>query len=89
MLSDTEPQPTIVFHQLNFGANEGHSVLPNNMYDLSAWVDKAPLTVTATTSCEMVIEVFVKLGVRTLMVAKNGILVGVIHKKTLLSHMYY
>ncbi|KAJ2994784.1 H(+)/Cl(-) exchange transporter 5 [Globomyces sp. JEL0801] len=61
------------------------SHIPGSICDLSQWVDKAPLSVSATTSCEMVVELFMKLGIRTLLVVKEGVFVGVIHKKRILS----
>jgi predicted transcriptional regulator len=52
--------------------------------DLSQWVDKAPFTVSHCTSSDLVLEIFMKLGTRTLLVTKDGLFIGVIHKKRLL-----
>ncbi|KAI8922971.1 chloride channel [Entophlyctis helioformis] len=52
--------------------------------DISQWVDQMPLTVSEHTSIELVLELFVKLGVRTLSVVTEGRYVGIIHKKRLL-----
>ncbi|KAJ3301190.1 hypothetical protein HDU76_005809 [Blyttiomyces sp. JEL0837] len=61
---------------------------PPNPYenDFTPWMDQAPLSVTAGTSMELVTELFVKLGVKTLcVIEKDGTFVGLIHKKRLLS----
>ncbi|KAJ3253282.1 hypothetical protein HK103_000776 [Boothiomyces macroporosus] len=83
----------IVFHNLAFHNSNSPAQTPliqsaNPICDLSQWVDKAPLTVSASASCELVIEMFVKLGIRTLLVIRDGVFVGIIHKKRLLSFIH-
>ncbi|KAI8805553.1 clc channel, partial [Cladochytrium replicatum] len=56
--------------------------------DFTQWMDQAPLTVYENTSMEMVTEIFVKLGTKTiLVVSHDGRCVGVIHKKRLLAYL--
>ncbi|KAJ8328947.1 hypothetical protein O5D80_002909 [Batrachochytrium dendrobatidis] len=52
--------------------------------DVSQWVDQTPLSVSELSSIELVVELFIKLGVRTLCVVSEGKFVGLIHKKRLL-----
>ena len=55
--------------------------------DLWHWVDKAPIACSVSTSAEMVLELFLKLGIRTVLVVQGGQLKGVIHKKRMLLFM--
>ncbi|KAJ3269167.1 hypothetical protein HDV01_001713 [Terramyces sp. JEL0728] len=80
----------IVFHNLAFHNTATPSQSPliqstSPICDLSHW---APLAVSASASCELVIEMFVKLGIRTLLVVRDGVFVGIIHKKRLLSFIH-
>ena len=52
--------------------------------DISEWVDQTPLSTSTLSSVELVLEMFIKLGVRTLCVVNEGKLAGLIHKKHLL-----
>eukprot|EP00842_Homolaphlyctis_polyrhiza_P001250 jgi/Hompol1/2125/HPOL_001596-RA len=58
---------------------------PIEPVDISQWVDQTPLTVPQSASIELVLELFVKLGVRTLCVVNEGKYVGIVHKKRLLA----
>ncbi|KAI9357247.1 chloride channel [Zopfochytrium polystomum] len=59
---------------------------PVQELDLSPWMDQAPLSVRSHTSMELVTELFVKLGVKTLCIIEDdGTFVGLIHKKRLLA----
>ncbi|KAJ3222098.1 hypothetical protein HK099_002713 [Clydaea vesicula] len=55
--------------------------------DYSKWMDQNPLFVGVGTSMEFVVELFVKLGVKTLFVCFDGRFVGTVHKKKLLSYL--
>lgn len=58
-------------------------------FDLSHFVDRTPLSVTATAPLEYAVEMFGKLGLRYLMVTEEGSgrLVGVIIKKRLVGYL--
>ncbi|KAI8911641.1 chloride channel [Gorgonomyces haynaldii] len=60
---------------------------PTDARDLWHWVDKAPMTVSHLASAEVVLELFLKLGIRTLLVVRDGSFAGVIHKKRMLLFM--
>ncbi|TPX68097.1 hypothetical protein SpCBS45565_g03386 [Spizellomyces sp. 'palustris'] len=53
----------------------------SEVHDFTPWMDTAPLSVPHTTSLDLVHELFVKLGIKTLCVVCDGKLVGVVHKK--------
>ncbi|CAM0141901.1 unnamed protein product [Umbelopsis sp. WA50703] len=56
--------------------------------DFSKYVDQAPLTVNQHASVELVMEIFIKLGVRYVCVAgASGKYHGIIHKRRLLSYL--
>jgi chloride channel 3/4/5 len=55
--------------------------------DLRYWTDHTPITVTPTTTMGVVIDLFCKLGLRYVLVAKHGELLGVITKKDVLKHI--
>lgn len=68
--------------------------IANEETSLSQWVDYSPLTgtrpitlVSIKTPAEAILELFLKLGVRILLVVEFGVLVGVIHKKQMLKFM--
>lgn len=87
--------------ELEFGLNElgqifeadvevrllGHA--EGGEFDLSHFVDRTPLAVTATAPLEYAVEMFGKLGLRYLMVTEEGSgrLVGVIIKKRLVGYL--
>jgi chloride channel 3/4/5 len=52
-------------------------------------VNKAPLTVNASTALENVMELFYKLGPRCLLVESDGVLQGLITRKDILKYEYY
>ena len=85
-------EQNIVFYQLSVDSNQSPHLDTFNsgsevFTDLSKWVDKAPLTVSSASSCEMVVELFIKLGIRSLLVVKNGVFVGLVHKKRVLAFL--
>ncbi|VDN44757.1 unnamed protein product [Gongylonema pulchrum] len=51
------------------------------------WLFKAPMTVTDQTPMETVIDMFRKLGLRQVLVTRNGRLLGIITKKDILHFM--
>lgn len=68
-------------------ADAGSSV-NGKINDFTPYLDQAPLTVSINASMELVLELFVKLGVRYLCVNhRNGMFVGVIDKKILLMYL--
>jgi chloride channel 3/4/5 len=82
----------IVFYALSVDSSQSPNVNSfksgtETFTDLSQWVDKAPLTVSSAASCEVVIELFIKLGIRSLLVVKNGLFVGMVHKKRVLAFL--
>ncbi|KAI9097254.1 chloride channel [Phlyctochytrium arcticum] len=62
-----------------------NSTITGEAHDFTPWMDTAPLAVSHTTSLDLVHELFVKLGVKTLCVVCDGKLVGVVHKKTVVA----
>ena len=50
-------------------------------------VEWSPFQITVQTSMDTVLDVFIKLGLRTLLVTNNGRLLGVITKKDVLRHI--
>nr|CDS28445.1 H():Cl() exchange transporter 3 [Hymenolepis microstoma] len=61
--------------------------LPTNVANLSTIVDLSPITVTDQTPMETVLDFFRKLGLRQVLVTKNGRLLGIITKKDVLRQM--
>ncbi len=64
------------------------SFLKGFMYDvnsLSRYIDKAPLAVNVNCPVDLVLEMFKKLGIKTLLVTSKGRYVGTIYKKRILS----
>lgn len=55
--------------------------------DFTPYVDFAPLSVSQNSSMEMVVELFVKIGIKTLLIVQDGRFVGKIHKKKLLHYL--
>ena len=66
-------------------ASDSDSSSSKDILDLTSFVDRTPLTITATAPMEYVVEMFGKLGLRYLMVTEDvsGRLIGVIIKKRL------
>lgn len=52
--------------------------------DLRPWVDQTPITLSPKFPMDMVMEVFKKLGVRYVLITKDGVLQGLLTKKDLL-----
>ena len=57
------------------------------VFDLSSWMDESPLMVSSASSLELVLELFVKLGIKTLVIVDSGKFAGLIHKKQLLGYL--
>jgi chloride channel 3/4/5 len=55
-------------------------------FSIEEWLDKTPMMVHPNTRCEIVAELFKKMGLRFILVTQNGILLGIITKKDLLYH---
>ncbi|CAI2169908.1 3629_t:CDS:10 [Funneliformis geosporum] len=55
--------------------------------DFQPWMDQTPITVSHKFPMEMVIELFRKMGLRYVLVTKNGQLLGLITKKDVLRHL--
>ncbi|ORZ35273.1 chloride channel, partial [Catenaria anguillulae PL171] len=67
---------------LSFGSTVAHAVATAaHFVDLSSWMDQTPMTLVPRTPMEMVIELFKKVGLRYVLVTKNGALIGLITKK--------
>ena len=60
------------------------SDLNTHLYDFSQFVNKAPISLASQSSAELVVELFMKLGIRTLLIINDGEYSGIIHKKQLL-----
>lgn len=63
------------------------SNIDNEVFDISSWMDQSPLMVTSVCSLELVLELFMKLGIKTLMIVDSGKFAGLIHKKQLLGFL--
>ena len=63
-------------------------ILDSHVYCLSQFINKAPITISSLSSAELVVEIFMKLGIRTLLVLNEGTYAGIIHKKQLLSLLH-
>ncbi|CAG8600346.1 6369_t:CDS:10 [Funneliformis caledonium] len=55
--------------------------------DFQPWMDQTPITVSHKFPMEMIIELFRKMGLRYVLVTKNGQLLGLITKKDVLRHL--
>ncbi|CAG8705620.1 16127_t:CDS:2, partial [Acaulospora morrowiae] len=55
--------------------------------DFRPWMDQTPITISHKFPMEMVIELFRKMGLRYVLVTKNGQLLGLITKKDVLRHL--
>ena len=54
-------------------------------FDLTYAIDPSPLSVSSASSMSLVLELFIKLGLRMVIVTEDGEYRGAIHKKRLLS----
>ena len=59
----------------------------NTFVDLKPWVDSTPFTLHPKFPMEMVLELFRKMGLRYVLITRNGKLEGIITKKDLLRHL--
>jgi chloride channel 3/4/5 len=57
------------------------------VFDISSWMDRSPVMVTSDCSLELVLELFMKLGIKTLMIVDSGKFAGLLHKKQLLGFL--
>lgn len=65
-----------------------YAVTPGKeVFDISSWMDHSPLMVTSDCSLELVLELFMKLGIKTLMIVDSGRFAGLVHKKQLLGFL--
>jgi chloride channel 3/4/5 len=78
---------TIQFLNVMNESESDFRIVTDSVRDFTEYVDRAPTVVSVSASGEMIIEYFVKLGVKTILVVKRGQFAGVIHKKTLLSFL--
>ncbi|KAG0021733.1 hypothetical protein BGZ80_001799 [Entomortierella chlamydospora] len=60
---------------------------PSHTMDFTPFTDQAPLTVSLFSSMDLVMELFIKLGIKYVCVVKAGKHYGMIHKKRLLSFL--
>ncbi|KAG0211925.1 hypothetical protein BGX28_007207 [Mortierella sp. GBA30] len=60
---------------------------PAHTMDFTPFTDQAPLSVSLFSSMDLVMELFIKLGIKYVCVVKAGELYGMIHKKRLLSFL--
>ncbi|KAL5112652.1 H Cl exchange transporter 3 [Taenia crassiceps] len=83
---DVATESMVYFTDSNSAGDFG---LPTNVANLSAIVDLSPITVTDQTPMETVLDFFRKLGLRQVLVTKNGRLLGIITKKDVLRQMHH
>ncbi|KAF9897588.1 hypothetical protein BX616_005315, partial [Lobosporangium transversale] len=60
---------------------------PAHTMDFTPFTDQAPLAVSLFSSMDLVMELFIKLGIKYVCVVKAGQLYGMIHKKRLLAFL--
>ncbi|KAJ3064494.1 hypothetical protein HDU98_012103 [Podochytrium sp. JEL0797] len=80
---------------LTGGAHKCHRVQPSGLFfltDLTPWMDPAPLSVSCKTSMDLVLQLFVKLGCKTVCVVNGagggaGKYVGVLTKRRVIALM--
>ncbi|KAK6205512.1 voltage-gated chloride channel [Scheffersomyces amazonensis] len=60
--------------------------IPEEAIDFSSILNKSPLTVNITTSLEYIVEVFLKLGPRYILVENDGCLAGIITRKDMMRY---
>ncbi|RKP20039.1 hypothetical protein ROZALSC1DRAFT_28428 [Rozella allomycis CSF55] len=58
-----------------------------NELNLNPWINHAPLCVTERTSMDMCIDLFKKMGIRYLLIVKDGQLQGIITKKDIIRYL--
>ncbi|KAL7748192.1 hypothetical protein RI367_006376 [Sorochytrium milnesiophthora] len=65
-----------------------HTLLdPQSIIDLTPWMDQTPFTVVPKFPMEMTVELFKKMGLRYVLITRNGQLLGLITKKDVLRHL--
>ncbi|KAI3406175.1 GEF1 [Candida oxycetoniae] len=69
----------------NFNKKESGFV---NRLDFSGLVNTSPLTISSSTCLEYVLDMFVKLGPRYILVEQDGFLIGIITRKDILRYEY-
>lgn len=70
----------------NFNSEKSQN--EENCIEFGAVVNRHPFTVNVTTTLEYVLDVFVKLGPRFILVEQEGLLVGIITRKDILRYEY-
>ncbi|KAJ2993099.1 hypothetical protein HDV02_002640 [Globomyces sp. JEL0801] len=70
-------------HPIQFESNMSHF---HDSFDIQDWMDKRPVMLHPKFPLEMTIELFKKMGLRYILVTRNGILEGMVTKKDLLRH---
>lgn len=70
----------------NFNSEQSQNA--ENSIEFGAVVNRHPFTVSVTTTLEYVLDVFVKLGPRFILVEQEGLLVGIITRKDILRYEY-
>ena len=71
-----------------FSFAESFSETRTNPYDLSRYIDRAPITVQTHSPLELVQQLFVRLGARQIMVADaRGVFKGLVTKKAWLAYL--
>jgi chloride channel 3/4/5 len=68
-------------------AQMGEDIRRSVLVDLRQFVQKAPLSVSSETSMNVVFSLFKKLGVRHLLIANRGRVIGLLTKKDVLQHI--
>ncbi|KAI8824360.1 chloride channel [Fimicolochytrium jonesii] len=79
--------PQVTPHSFSISEPSESRDASDNVQDLTRWMDPSPLSVPHTASLDLVYELFVKLGVKTLCVVCDGKLVGLIHKKGIVAYI--
>ncbi|KNE57655.1 hypothetical protein AMAG_04520 [Allomyces macrogynus ATCC 38327] len=72
----------------SFGVVAAHAASGHvPVLDLAPWMDQTPITIVARYPMEMTIELFKKMGLRYVLITRNGQLLGLITKKDVLRHL--
>ncbi|KAI5966902.1 GEF1 [Candida pseudojiufengensis] len=69
----------------NFNTENQNSI---DSIDFSFFVNKSPLTVNINTALENILDIFLKLGPRYILIEENGLLAGIITRKDILRYEY-
>ncbi|KAJ3359921.1 hypothetical protein GGF32_008939 [Allomyces javanicus] len=77
-----------VLGNASFGVVAAHAASGHvPVLDLAPWMDQTPITIVARYPMEMTIELFKKMGLRYVLITRNGQLLGLITKKDVLRHL--